>query len=247
MSTPAGVNDEFRPFLRMTFPESVTSLDPETVPIGERICRSWILLFGVLPVDWDDIVLVAVEPGRGFRERSSMATQHVWEHERTLEPAGRGACRVSDTVAWEPRLHVPAAAFRPLFRAAFAWRHHRLRRIFGRASVTVLYDSDCGFCKWSLSLVLRLDRRRLLRPLPLDSPEARALTPALGEEERFASAHAVTADGRVGSGGAAIPLVADVLPAGAPLAALARRFPGAAERAYRAVADRRAALSRLVG
>ena len=131
ISTPEGVNDEFRPFLRMTFPPEVASLDPETVPIGERICRSWVLLFGVLPVDYDDLTLVSVDPPRGFHERSSMLTQRVWEHRRTIEPLGDGACRVTDRLTFEPRLKLPPQLFAPVFRLVFRWRHRRLRRTFG--------------------------------------------------------------------------------------------------------------------
>ena len=31
----------------------------------------------------------------------------------------------------------------------------------------VIYDPDCGFCSWSLSLLLRADRHGALRPLAL--------------------------------------------------------------------------------
>ena len=44
----------------------------------------------------------------------------------------------------------------------------------------VLYDADCGFCRWSLGKLLAWDRRRLLRPVALQDPEAEA--PAGGHE-----------------------------------------------------------------
>ncbi len=42
-----------------------------------------------------------------------------------------------------------------------------------RASAThaILYDADCGFCKWSLDKVLLWDRRGRLRPVAIQSPE----------------------------------------------------------------------------
>ena len=58
--------------------------------------------------------------------------------------------------------------------------------------------------------------------------------------------HLVGADGRVSSGGAAFVPLGRLLPGGRPLAALAERFPRAAERAYRLVADHRSPLGRLV-
>jgi predicted DCC family thiol-disulfide oxidoreductase YuxK len=94
--------------------------------------------------------------------------------------------------------------------------------------------------------VLEWDRRRALRPVALQDPEAQRLLAGLGEEDRMASWHLVASDGRVLSGGAAFAPLGRLLPGGRPLAALAERFPRAAERAYRLVADHRSALGRLV-
>ena len=46
----AGVNDELRPVLRMTWPEERAGLGIAQAPVGTRLCRSWLLLLGVLPV-----------------------------------------------------------------------------------------------------------------------------------------------------------------------------------------------------
>jgi hypothetical protein len=130
VTTPEGINDEMRPFMRMTVPRGFERLDPAEVELGEPIGRSWILLFGVLPVDYDDLTLVRLEPGRGFLERSTMLSQRAWEHERTLEPV-EGGCLVTDRVRWQPRLGLPGAPLRPLFGWFFGHRHRRLRRHFG--------------------------------------------------------------------------------------------------------------------
>jgi len=131
--TPEGINDEMRPWLRMTIPAGVESLDPESVVLGERIGRSWILLFGLIPFDYDDLVLVRMEAGRGFLERSTMLSQRLWEHERTIEPEGDGGCTVTDRVRWEPRLGLPGRLLRPAIGWFFRHRHARLRRRFGGA------------------------------------------------------------------------------------------------------------------
>jgi predicted DCC family thiol-disulfide oxidoreductase YuxK len=94
--------------------------------------------------------------------------------------------------------------------------------------------------------VLAWDRRRVLRPVALQDPEAQRLLAGMGEEERMASWHLVTPDGRVVSGGAAFAPLGRLLPGARPAAALAERFPRAAERAYRLVADHRSPLGRLV-
>lgn len=133
--TPEGINDELRPLMRMTVPRGLESLDLGSVEIGKPIGRSWVLLFGVLPFDYDDITLVHLEEGRGFLERSRMLSQRSWEHERTIEPQPGGGCLITDRVRWEPRLGLPAAPLRPLFRRIFRHRHRRLRRRFGGVAV----------------------------------------------------------------------------------------------------------------
>lgn len=94
--------------------------------------------------------------------------------------------------------------------------------------------------------VLELDRRGRLRPLALQSPPAAELLPGLSEEERLASFHVVEPDGAVHSAGAALPALFARLPGGRPLARLARRFPRAAARGYRLVADNRTRLGALI-
>jgi predicted DCC family thiol-disulfide oxidoreductase YuxK len=110
----------------------------------------------------------------------------------------------------------------------------------------VLYDRDCGFCRWSLARVLELDRRRALRPVALQDPEADRLLWPMPRERRFASAHLVTPDGTVHSGGTAVAPLVRMLPAGAPLAPIARLLSRPLDAAYRAVANSRGLLGRLV-
>ena len=115
----------------------------------------------------------------------------------------------------------------------------------GRA--VVLYDEDCGFCRWSLAKVLAWDREGRIRPVPLQSEEADRLLPGMEQEQRMASWHLVTEDGRVSSAGAAVAPLADLLPLGAPVALVARTLPGTTERVYRWVAEHRDELGRRLG
>ncbi len=133
--TPEGINDEMGPYLRMTLPPGVGEISPETVELGVPIGRSWILLFGLLPFDYDEVCLARLEPGRGFLERSKMLSQRVWEHERTIEPAA-GGCTVTDRVSWQPRLGLPGAPLRPAIGWFFRHRHSRLRRHFGGVAIS---------------------------------------------------------------------------------------------------------------
>lgn len=111
---------------------------------------------------------------------------------------------------------------------------------------TVLYDEDCGFCKWSLDKILAWDRHERLRPVPIQSEEGQRLLGSVPEELRLDSFHVVERSGTVRSAGAAGPPLLDLLPAGKPLAALTRALPSPTERAYRAVANNRDRLARLL-
>jgi predicted DCC family thiol-disulfide oxidoreductase YuxK len=111
----------------------------------------------------------------------------------------------------------------------------------------ILYDSDCGFCRWAVAKILAWDRRRHLRAVALQSKEAAELLPQMNERERMASWHLVAPDDRVYSAGRAAPPLLRLLPGGRGLAAIPASFPGSTERLYRWVADHREGLARLVG
>ena len=131
-TTMEGVNAELRPWLRMSSPRGAPA-DLRTVVPGERAFRSWLLLLGVLPVDFDDLTLVEIGPGRRFLERSPMLSARVWEHERVVQSEGSGA-RVTDRVRFVPRVGLAGGVQRRIVAAVFAHRHRRLRRHFGRAA-----------------------------------------------------------------------------------------------------------------
>lgn len=115
----------------------------------------------------------------------------------------------------------------------------------GRA--TVLYDADCGFCRWSLRKILWWDRHRRLRPVALQSPEADRLLPDMDPQTRMGSWHLVDPNGRTHSAGDAVAPLLRLLPGGRPLARVAATFPGATRRAYRWVSSHREGLAKLVG
>ena len=111
----------------------------------------------------------------------------------------------------------------------------------------ILYDEDCGFCKWSLNKILTWDRRRLLRPVAIQSAEGRTLLAHVPESKHLDSWHLVLPTGEALSAGAAAAPLAALLPGGRPLAALFRRFPGATDRSYRLVARNRDRFARALG
>ena len=110
--------------------------------------------------------------------------------------------------------------------------------------VLVLWDRDCGFCAWTLALLLRADRRRVLRTRTIQAADADGLLDAIEPGRRYASFHIVDADGRITSAGRALTAMLELLPAGRPLAVVTRALPRATERGYRWVAEHRSLLSR---
>jgi ligand-binding SRPBCC domain-containing protein len=136
--TEEGINDELAPILRMTMPAGLRGKTVETVELGVSLGRSWILLGGVLPVDYDDLCLAELEPGRRFLERSSTLTFAVWQHERVVEPEGEAACRVTDRLGFELKRGVAWIPGAPrLARAvvAFLFRHRHRRLAHRHARV----------------------------------------------------------------------------------------------------------------
>jgi ligand-binding SRPBCC domain-containing protein len=136
--SPEGINHELSPFLRMTMPRGLRGQTIDDVPVGAPLGRSWLLLFGFFPVDFDDLSLAERGPGLRFLERSSMLTMSVWQHERTVEPAGVGA-RVTDRLSfelrrpmrWIPGFHALAARTVAFL---FRHRHRRLAEQYGPAA-----------------------------------------------------------------------------------------------------------------
>jgi predicted DCC family thiol-disulfide oxidoreductase YuxK len=110
----------------------------------------------------------------------------------------------------------------------------------------LLYDPDCGFCRWSLGWVLAADRARRVRPVKLGSPEGDELLADLSPEERMASWHLVAPDGRRWSAGYAAPPLLRLLPAGRAPATVLAAAPEATDRVYRWVADHRSTFSKLI-
>ena len=100
----------------------------------------------------------------------------------------------------------------------------------------LLYDADCGLCKFVVARVLELDRRHRLRPIALQSPRAVELLPAMTQEARMESFHLVDSSGRVHSAGDGL---AELCP---PL----RRSPRVADQLYWLVAGNRDRLGKVI-
>lgn len=134
---PDGINYEMLPLARMTIPSRVRGGGLSELPVGTPIGRCWVLLFGFIPVDYDDLCIVELEadgPRRRFQEDSRLAALRPWQHERIVEPlAGAGGSRVIDRLGFEVRpglRWIPGAErlARAIIGAFFTHRHRRLRK-----------------------------------------------------------------------------------------------------------------------
>jgi hypothetical protein len=125
-TSPEGINHELLPILRMTMPRGLRDATIDDVAIGEPLGRAWILLFGFLPVDYDDLSLAELEPGRRFLERSSMLSMRVWQHERIVEPLDQATCRLTDRLTLEPRIPGTRGLARRIVTFLFRRRHRRM-------------------------------------------------------------------------------------------------------------------------
>jgi ligand-binding SRPBCC domain-containing protein len=134
-TSPEGINHELGPWLRMTMPRALRGATIDDVEVGVPAGRSWILLLGVVPVDYDDLTLAELEPGHRFLETSRLLSMRAWRHERVVAPAGEGACTVTDRIAFElrrPLALVPGSArlATAILRRLFDHRHRRLTTWF---------------------------------------------------------------------------------------------------------------------
>jgi len=123
-----GIATELRPMLKMSTPRHVKSLLDLDVRLGQRIFRSWIFLFGIIPVDRSDLTLVELEPGRRFLEQSPMFSMLLWRHERIVASIADGST-ITDRLEFRPRFSKRLTRW--FIKKLFTHRHAVLRRTLG--------------------------------------------------------------------------------------------------------------------
>lgn len=128
-----GISAEMWPFFRMTSPKSIRSLADIRIRPGVPMFRSYVFLFGFLPIDFSDMTLVEFNEGRGFVEQSPMGSMKLWRHERQIVPcpSDPGAILLVDQLTFRPRM---AKHFvRWFIRCVFIHRHNVLKARLGGA------------------------------------------------------------------------------------------------------------------
>lgn len=121
-----GLTSEMWPIFTMTAPKGIRTLDDIYVKADKILFRSWILLGGILPIDFTDLRLKRLEPGKGFVEESNMGSMKYWRHERKIVPAEQGYSLLIDELTFEPRYFKSLSAGTIKF--FFSHRHKNLRK-----------------------------------------------------------------------------------------------------------------------
>jgi predicted DCC family thiol-disulfide oxidoreductase YuxK len=112
---------------------------------------------------------------------------------------------------------------------------------------TLLYDDDCGFCRWFADRIRRWERAGALTLTSIQGARGQELLRSVPPELRLATMHVASADGRVWSGGEAVRELLRILPGGSLAAGFADVFPETTDRLYRLVARHRTTLGRWLG
>ncbi|MET9200512.1 hypothetical protein [Gordonia sp. NPDC003585] len=127
-----GINAELMPYMKMVLPRRHRGKTIADIEIGEPVGKVWLLYGGVLPLDYDDLRIVELTPGVGFREESSMVTMKTWTHTRRLTALDDSRTEVSDVLEFRPRLLLrPLTPYLVWFVGhLFRHRHRRLAAHF---------------------------------------------------------------------------------------------------------------------
>lgn len=126
-----GIRAEMWPFFIMTVPKGVRFLSDIKITLGTRMFRSYVFLFGLLPIDYSDMTLLELNIGNGFIEQSPMGSMKLWRHERQITPDTSDSSKVIliDQLTFQPRM---AKRFVGWFiRRVFIHRHNVLRANLG--------------------------------------------------------------------------------------------------------------------
>jgi hypothetical protein len=128
--TMKGVNRELSPLIRMTAPSEWSSKPIFEWPAGKVLFSSWILLFGILPIDRHTFFFQSIDRQRGFAESSTSITNKVWHHRRDIK-MNEALPQITDTVTFQSRLPMLAYVLAPVYRLIFTHRHRVLRSYYG--------------------------------------------------------------------------------------------------------------------
>lgn len=125
-----GIQNEMMPLMKMTMPKSVTSLSEVEPTLNEPLFRSWILLLGIIPVDYSYVTLIEYESGQSFVEESRMGQFRLWRHARRVDvcETNPDACVIHDTLTFQPKCLIAINIW--MVNTLFKHRHRQLKKRF---------------------------------------------------------------------------------------------------------------------
>ena len=128
-----GISAEMWPYFRMTVPKGIVSLDDVDIKFGVRMFRSYVFLFGVLPIDYSDMTLLELNIGEGFTEQSPMGSMRLWRHKRRIVPcpADSDTVLLVDQLTFQPRMAPRLVKW--FIHRVFVHRHKVLKANLGGA------------------------------------------------------------------------------------------------------------------
>ena len=135
-----GISAEMWPYFRMTTPKGIESLADVQMQPGVPMFRSYVFLFGFLPIDYSDMTLLKFKPGIGFVEQSAMGSMKLWRHERHIfpYPSDPAAIVLVDQLTFQPRMMKRVVGW--FIRRVFIHRHNVLRAHHGGAQPSAPAD-----------------------------------------------------------------------------------------------------------
>jgi ligand-binding SRPBCC domain-containing protein len=127
ITSSEGLNHELFPILHMSSLSNFSTKNLDTIELGVPITRSWLLLFGLLPIGFSELTLVELNVGERFIEQSKMSFMKSWRHERIIIPHGAGTI-IRDVLTYEPIISNQLCTF--FIKLLFRNRHKKLRNRF---------------------------------------------------------------------------------------------------------------------
>lgn len=123
------VNAELMPFARMTYPQTMSEIGNEQVPLNRVLFKSVIVLFGFLPLDIHYLRIEKLDYGTAFFENSYSWQHHYWKHTRIISERN-GKIFVKDEIHFAPRISFLGNVLLPVYKLIFRNRHKNLKAAF---------------------------------------------------------------------------------------------------------------------
>jgi ligand-binding SRPBCC domain-containing protein len=125
----ATISQEMGPWLRMTAPPHYRQIQLLDWRGDNTLFASWVLLFGLIPIDRHSFEKIVFPAEREFIETSSSWNNKHWQHRR-LVTATENGCSVIDELIFTPRMHWMTPLVTLIVNMVFKNRHRNLKKFY---------------------------------------------------------------------------------------------------------------------